>query len=161
MKSDRKIQQEVIDGIQSEPALNTAEISVAVTRGAVTLRGNVFSLVQKNLAICAAKCVNDVKAIALDLHVQPLPGEKTDDTDIAASIVDILTWDTSLCDEHIRAIVDNGRVILEGEVRDQSKKEAVASAVNCIQDIRNISNRIIVKPEPNKLSDNEQRNNTP
>ncbi|MFA6060346.1 MAG: BON domain-containing protein [Taibaiella sp.] len=47
MKSDKKIQQDVIAELQWEPVLNATEIGVAVKDGVVTLSGHVGSYTQK------------------------------------------------------------------------------------------------------------------
>jgi osmotically-inducible protein OsmY len=64
MKSDLQLQQDVMDELLWEPALEAAEIGVSVKEGVVTLSGNVNSYSKKLAAEKAAKRVKDELVIA-------------------------------------------------------------------------------------------------
>jgi osmotically-inducible protein OsmY len=68
MKSDRALQQDVMDELEFEPSLNAAHIGVTARDGVVTLTGFVESLPEKFAAERAAARVRDVKAIAEELE---------------------------------------------------------------------------------------------
>ncbi|MFA6059153.1 MAG: BON domain-containing protein [Taibaiella sp.] len=150
MKSDKKIQQDVIAELQWEPVLNATEIGVAVKDGVVTLSGHVGSYTQKRQAETATKRVRDVKAVAIDLDVQLSTEDNSNDTEIGTAIVDAFRWNTLVPDEKIKAKVENGWITLEGEVEWQYQKEAAYNAVNFLRGIKGVSNLIMVKPAISK-----------
>ena len=100
-------------GIRRYP--NPNAIGVAVTDGAVTLTGHVTTYAQKLAAARAAERVEGVKAVANEIKVE-LAGMGRDDADIAAAIARILDWDVQIPEGAVHARVENGWVILAGEV---------------------------------------------
>ncbi len=69
MWSDEKLQCDVIDQLQWEPGVNSADIGVTVKSGVVTLSGEVSSLAKKRAIEKAVKRMPGVKAIALDIEI--------------------------------------------------------------------------------------------
>lgn len=90
-----------------------------------------------------AKRIREVKAIAMDLRVDC--SEVDDDARIAAEIAEAFVWDPRLSGERISVAVDNGWVTLDGEVDDYCGKVAAFNAVNDIEQVKGISNRITVR----------------
>lgn len=150
MKSDKKIQEDVMAELQWEATLNATEIGVAVQHGVVTLSGNVNNYMKKRHAELAAKRVKDVKAVALDINVDLWPEDNSSDTEIAKAIIDAFSWNTLVPDDKIKIKVDHGWVTLEGEVEWQYQKTAAYNAINFLRGIKGISNLIVVKPVINK-----------
>jgi len=159
MKSDKKIQEDVIAELAWEPVLNATEIGVAVKGGVVTLSGNVSSYTKKRQAELAAKRVRDVKAVAVDINIDLFPEDNSNDTELGAAIVDAFTWNTLIPVEKIKVRVENNWVTLEGEVEWQYQREAAYNAVNFLRGVKGISNLITVKPAINKaiVKDNIKR----
>lgn len=151
MKSDKKIQEDVMSELLWEPTLSAAEIGVAVKEGVVTLSGNVSNYMKKRQAELAAKRVKDVKAVAVDIVVDLWPEDNNNDTEIATAIVDAFRWNTLVPDDKIKVKVDNHWVTLEGEVEWQYQKTAAYNAINSLRGIKGISNLIVVKPIINKV----------
>ena len=71
MKSDMQLQSDVLDELTWDPAVNAAQIRVEVKDGLVTLAGCVESFAEKWAADSAAKRVSGVKALALEIRVEP------------------------------------------------------------------------------------------
>ena len=97
---------------------------MAVTDGAVTLTGYAATYAQKLAAARAAERVEGVKAVANEIKVE-LAAMGRDDADIAAAIARILDWDVQIPEGTVHARVENGWVILAGEVggpRDRTGK---------------------------------------
>ncbi|WP_118953485.1 BON domain-containing protein [Taibaiella helva] len=151
MKSDKKIQEDVMAELQWEPMLNAAEIGVAVNSGVVTLSGNVSSYMKKRQAELAAKRVKDVRAVAIDINVDLWPEDNSNDTEIGTAIVDVFRWNALVPDDKIQTKVENCWVTLEGEVEWQYQKTAAYDAVNPLRGIKGISNLIHVKPAADKV----------
>ncbi len=147
MEKDEIIQKNVLEELKWEPAVNAAEIGVAVNDGIVTLSGSVNYYPEKMAAEAAAKRVRGVRGIALDIQVQ-LDHLEVSDTSIAESVVRAMEWSTNVPDDRIRVHVDNGWVSLEGEVDRLYDKEAVEEVLGNISGIRGITNKIRVRPAP-------------
>jgi osmotically-inducible protein OsmY len=150
MKSDMRIQEDVMAELKWEPTLSASEIGVAVHAGVVTLSGNVSSYMKKTQAEKAAKRVKDVKAVAVDINVDLWPEDNSNDTETATAIVDAFRWNTLVPDDKIKVRVENGWVTLEGEVEWQYQKTAAYYAINALRGIKGISNQILVKPAINR-----------
>jgi len=71
MKSDMQLQSDVLDELNWDPAVNAAQIRVEVKDGLVTLAGRVESFAEKSAAEWAAKRVSGVKALAVEIRVEP------------------------------------------------------------------------------------------
>lgn len=146
MKTDLDIQKDVMDELKWEPMLNPSEIGVAVKDGVVTLTGTVSNYAKKFAAENATGRVKGVKAVAEELVVQLGEGDKLTDTEVAASILNTLRWNTIIPDEQIKIKVSDGRVDLSGEVDWNFQKEAVMNAIRGLKGVKTVSNEIAVKP---------------
>ena len=151
MKTDALIQQDGMDELKWEPALNATEIGVAVHNGVVTLSGYVNSYAKKFAAERAAWRVKGVKAVAEELEIR-LPGDsRVPDEEIADSIVRTLKWNTAIPDERTKVKVTGGWVYLEGEVDWNFQKEAAFNAVRHLKGVTGVTNLIAVKPRVNTV----------
>ncbi|GAB2984108.1 BON domain-containing protein [Mucilaginibacter puniceus] len=146
MKTDSKIQQDVIDELQWEPILNAAEIGVTVHNGVVTLSGYVSNYGKKFAAEKATWRVKGVKAVAEELEVRLAKSDKLTDSEIAESIVRTLKSHTSIPDERIKIKVTDGSVTVEGEVDWNYQKESAINSIRHLKGVKWINNFITVKP---------------
>lgn len=147
MKTDIQIQEDVIEQLQWEPAIDAAEIGVGVRNGVVTLSGKVDTYLKKILAEKAARKVSGVKAVAEDIQVGPLPGYQRTDTEIAEAVVNALKWNSNVPDEKIRIKVDAGVVTLDGEVKFDFQRVAARDAVEKLYGVVRVNNFISVIPK--------------
>ena len=145
MKSDLKIQKDVMEQLLWEPFLNASQIGVAVKNGIVTLSGQVDSYSKKLTAENAAKKVAGVKAIAEDIQIGVMPLFKTD-TEIAEAIVKALKWNSAVEEDQIKIKVENGDVVLEGEVEWEYQRTSAEATVEKLNGVRLVTNLIAVKP---------------
>lgn len=145
MKTDEKIQQDVIEQIKWNPQLNASEIGVAVKNGVVTLSGQVDTYQKKLLAEKEVRKVSGVKAIAEDIHVGLSATNKKTDTEIAEAVVNALKWHTSIPHENIQVKVEDGFVTLEGEVEWEFQRESAKNAVVSLAGVRSVINTIKLK----------------
>jgi osmotically-inducible protein OsmY len=146
MKTDSQIQKDVMDQLKWEPFLNAAGIGVAVTKGIVTLSGQVDSYAKKIAAEKAAKRVAGVKAIAEDVQIGVSPVFKKTDTEIAEAVLNALTWHTAVQEEKIKIKVEEGVVTLEGEVEWEYQRTNAKSAIENLTGVRGVYNLITLKP---------------
>lgn len=147
MKTDLQLQQDVLEELKFEPSIREAEIGVATKDGVVTLTGFVDSYVERYSAERAAERVGGVRAVADDIRVK-LPGtHQRTDTEIAHAAVNSMRWDIQVPDDKIKTSVDDGWIVLEGEVEWQYQKWAAEGAVRNLTGVKGVSNLIAVKPK--------------
>ncbi len=147
MWTDEKLQCDVIEQLQWEPSVNSADVGVTVKSGVVTLSGKVNSLAKKRAIEKAVKRIPGVKAIALDIEIE-IPGcSARTDSDIALAAENVLKWDVLVPHNQITIIVFNGFITLEGEVDQYFQKEAAEHAVSRLAGVRGVDNLIVVNPK--------------
>ncbi|WP_127127416.1 BON domain-containing protein [Pseudoflavitalea rhizosphaerae] len=147
MKTDVQIQQDVIDQLKWEPALNAAEIGVSVKNGVVTLSGIVDTFYKKIMAEQAANKVLGVRAVAEDLQVGVSPAFHRTDAEIADFVVKALKWNTAVPEEKIKVKVEDGVVTLNGEVDWEYQRSMAKTALESIAGIKKINNYVSVNPK--------------
>ena len=146
MRSDSDIKRDVEEELTWEPNLDPTDIAVAVKNGVVTLTGFVRSYAHKFTAERAAKRVAGVVGLANDLEVR-LPGAaERPDPDIARDVVANLKIWLPNSWEHIKTVVKNGWVTLEGEVEWNYQREYAERAVRWVKGVKRVSNLIRLKP---------------
>jgi osmotically-inducible protein OsmY len=142
MLSDLELQQNVVDELEWEPAVNAAHIGVTANKGVVTLTGFVASYAEKLAAERAARRVKGVKAIAEEIEVRLPSDTKHADDEIAARAVNILKWQVGFPAERIAVKVEKGIVTLSGEVEWQFQKSDAEAAVHKLSGVVGIANQI-------------------
>jgi osmotically-inducible protein OsmY len=154
MKTDEQLRTDVISELQWNPRIKSRQIGVIVKDGAVTLTGMVETLADKRSADLAAKNVKGVRAVADDIEVK-LPAQmRRSDEGIAEQAARLLTWYSSLRDMDVQAEVDNGHVILTGDVDFLYQKEIAAERIAELEGVIGVSNKITVRPP--KIADTRE-----
>lgn len=142
-KTDRQIQQDVMEELTFDPSVSSENIGVAVNEGVVTLSGSVPSFGEKYAAEKATFRVAGVKAVAEEIEVK-LPGSKIrTDLDIAKAAVNALEWRTTV-PATVQVAVENGRVILRGHVKWDYQREACTEAVRYLNGVKSVVNHISI-----------------
>jgi osmotically-inducible protein OsmY len=146
MRADSDIKRDVEEELKWEPNVDATDIAVAVKNGVVTLTGFVRSYAHKLAAERAAKSVAGVVGLANDLEVR-LPGvDQKPDPDIAREVAAELKVWLPASWEHIKPVVENGWVTLEGEVEANYQRDSAERAVRWIKGVKSVSNLIRLKP---------------
>ena len=148
MRTDMELRDDVLAEIEWEPSVEGARIGVTAHDGVVTLSGQVGGYLGKTEAIKAAKRVAGVTAIADELEISWASEAGTSDTDVAESVHRALTANLSVPKNSVKAIVDEGRVTLEGEVKWQFQRAAAERAVESLRGVRSVANAVRVVPAP-------------
>lgn len=146
MRSDSELERDVKEELKWNPDLDSTDIGVSVSKGVVTLTGFVKSYFDRVEAETAAKRVAGVVGVANDIEVRLPNFDERPDPEIARDAVSVLRAQLPLSSEHIKVIVKNGEVILEGEVEWQIQKHAAENAVRRIKGVKNVVNTIQLKP---------------
>lgn len=147
MKTDIQSQQDVINELKWDPKVNAAHIGVEAKDGVITLSGHVSNYLEKWEAETAAKRVSGVKAIAIDLEVILANSNKKDDSQLALDVANAIKSNTYHLDSMIKAMVEDGIVTLTCEVEWQFQKIATVNAIKDISGIKEIHNKITLKPK--------------
>lgn len=145
MRTDVEIKDDVLDELAWQPGIDETQIGVIVEDGVVTLSGVVDSYSKKLAAEKAVKRVNGVRAIAEDIDVKYGISYKKTDKEIAKAAAKALEWDASVPDEDIKVKVEDGWVILSGEVTWDYQKKAAKKAVGNLLGVKKVSNNITLK----------------
>jgi osmotically-inducible protein OsmY len=144
-KTDVELQRDVIDELRWDPRVDTAEIGVAVRDGVVTLTGTVDTNAKKYAAIHTAERIAGVRAIAEDLEVKLPSALRRSDTDVAHAAVNALKWNIEVPDDRVKVRVDDGWIILEGEVDWQYERLAAEDSVRWLNGVRGVTNSVKIK----------------
>src|ERR1700687_5730810 len=146
MKTDKQLQQDVLDELVWEPSVDAAEIGVSVENGVVILNGTVKSLAEKWTAERVSQRVEGVRAVTDELVVKVAGDDQHTDLDIAQAAVIALDWNTSVPRKQIKVLVENGWVTLDGSVEYHFQKEAAESAMRNLKSVKGVHNMIAIKP---------------
>jgi osmotically-inducible protein OsmY len=152
MPTDTSVQEAVLAELRWDPIIASTYIGVAVKDGIVTLTGHVQSLAEKHAVEEAARRVRGVKAIAGEIEVRlPFENVRADD-DIAAAIIERLSWDAVVPRDAIKPVVENGWVTLTGEVDWSYQRDAAIRDVSRLYGVVGVTDRITVKRKVNPRS---------
>jgi osmotically-inducible protein OsmY len=146
METDIELRDDVLAEIEWEPAVEGAEIGVAAHDGVITLSGKVATYLERTLALQAAKRVAGVTAIADEMEVAWSAEALDSDTTIAESIHRGLDTNLSVPQGSVQAIVNEGRVTLEGSVKWPYQRRAAEQTVESLRGVRSVANLVHVAP---------------
>jgi osmotically-inducible protein OsmY len=144
MKTDSKLQADVLEELAWDPSVDHAHIGVAVNNGVVSLSGHVQSYGAKLNAERATKRVHGVHAIAEEIKVH-YPFAKPTDDEIARRILDMFAWDISIPDEQLTVKVEGGFVTLTGQVEWFYQGQGAAALAGRVGGVTGVSNQITVR----------------
>jgi len=144
MKTNRELQDAVIDELRWEPRVDASAIGVSAKAGSVTLTGHASSYTQKLDAVRAAERVDGVTAVADELEVH-LSGDPRDDADVAKAIADALKW-SSTVPTTVHAEVTSGWVNLTGKVDWSYQRDDAFAIVQGVKGVMSVTNLVTLKP---------------
>ncbi|HWG09907.1 MAG TPA: BON domain-containing protein [Rhodanobacteraceae bacterium] len=146
MKTDKDLQQDVIDELDWDPTIEAERIGVEVHDGVVTLAGHVTSYAQKWRAEEAAQRVQGVKGVIAELKVE-IPGiDKRPDEELVRAARLALIWNASVPVDAVKVLVENGWLTLSGGVEWAYQKQSAETAVRDLVGIKGVVNLIELKP---------------
>ena len=145
MRTDKELQESVVQALDWEPSVNAAQIGVTVQQGVITLAGRVGTLREKWMAEKAARHVWGVRAVANELAVVPEGASVRSDTSIAFAAVNALSWNSAIPPDLIQVTVRDGWVTLNGTVPWQYQRAAAEKAIEHLHGVKGVANAIVVK----------------
>jgi osmotically-inducible protein OsmY len=147
-KTDSQLQHDVMAELEWEPAVDHADIGVAVNNGVVTLSGYVKNFTEKLAAEKAVRRVAGVRAIAEEIKVRLASDSKLADHEIAKRIVDMIAWTVSIPNDVVKVKVEHGWVTLSGTVDWYFQSNEARKAAAKVSGVIGVSNLIEVKQHP-------------
>lgn len=154
--TDKQLRLDIIDELDFEPSIDSAEIGVAVDQGVVTLTGHVRSYSEKVTTLEIVEKVLGVRAIADQIEVRPIGAHIMADDEIAKRIANSLQWNTSVPEDKIHVTVAQGRVTLEGDVEWRYQADAATRAIGRLKGVTGINNHLKVRPTVNAADVSER-----
>ena len=155
--TDMNLRQDIIDELDFEPRVNSAQIGVAVKDGVVTLTGWVDNYTKKWVAERAAHRVRGVAAVANEIEIRLSTTAERTDTDIAVAAKQALAHAELVPEQKIEVTVSKGLVTLKGEVEWQYQRLEAEHAVRGLTGVRGVTNLIMVKARPQLSPDEVKR----
>jgi osmotically-inducible protein OsmY len=146
MRSDIDIKRDVEAELRSNPDIDATDIAVAVKNGVVTLTGYVRSYLQKWEAERTAKRVAGVVAVANDIEVRLPIFNQRPDPEIARDAIAAIQNRLPYSGDHIRFVVRDGWVTLEGTVEWNYQRERAEEAVRSLRGVKGVTNLIQLQP---------------
>ena len=146
MKTDAQLKHDIEAELQWEPSISPAHVGVAVNKGIVTLTGHLDTFAEKFAIERVVSRVSGVQAVAVELDVKLAAAHMRSDTDVAASVEEVLRWNTMVPVDQLRVKVENGCVTLSGEVAWDFERRAAENAVHAIKGVRSVINVILLRP---------------
>ena len=137
IRPDEDIRKDILMALLNDPATTSYQVAVSVTKGTVTLTGEVGSMAESRLAQRVAEAVKGVKDTRNELVVNY--GGKRTDPEISADVQAVLHWDIWLDGLPIQVAVHNGRVKLTGTVdsavqKSRAEQDAAVNGVLAVDD---------------------------
>ncbi|MCR9294454.1 MAG: BON domain-containing protein [bacterium] len=139
---DAELPQVIQQELAIDPSLDVSKINVAASDGEIRLSGTVASFQQRRSAARLARMVVGVSSVDNQLQVA---AANRSDGDIQAEAKFILESDSLLSTQPIEVQVDQGTVVLSGQVGDLASRIHAGRIVGRIRGVRSIANRIEVK----------------
>jgi osmotically-inducible protein OsmY len=146
MKTDLELKRDVEEELRFNPDIDATDIAVAVKNGVVTLSGFVRSYSQKWEAERTAKRVIGVTGIANDIEVRLPVFNQRPDPEIARDAVSAISAELPYSSEHIRVVVREGWITLEGQVDWNYARERAEAAVRRVRGCKGVTNSIQISP---------------
>ncbi len=144
MKTDAQLYEDIMAKLKFEPSLDASNITVAIDGKVVTLGGKVSSLLEKHAAERAVKNIAGVKGVANELEVELASRYRVSDAAIANAAVNALEWNSALPQDQIKVSVEDGRVILTGNVDWWYQREAADKAIRRLAGVKSLNNQILI-----------------
>jgi osmotically-inducible protein OsmY len=146
MNDPNDIRDTVTDDLTFDPDVDASGITVENQDGEVTLAGSVPSYPQYIEAAAVARRVAGVEDVRNYLTVVLPPGDRRDDSWLAAAANDALTLGRSVA-AGVEATANNGDITLTGAVRREAERAEAEALIAGLTGVRGVTNDIEIDDE--------------
>jgi osmotically-inducible protein OsmY len=143
-RTDADLAAAVVNALRWDAAIPADKVDVTVSKGWVTLKGEVDYYFQKIDAECDSRRISGVKGVTNLITVKPHPLP----SDLKQSIEKALIRHAELDAKNITVEVQGSKVILRGTVRSYVEKQAAEDTAWSAPGVTEVDNRIVVSPIP-------------
>lgn len=144
MKTDIKLESDVLKAMTWEPLLRMEKIRVMAKNGVITLTGKVESFIKKTEAESVAKKRRGVVAVVNDIEIQLDSQATKQDHDIAADLREAFRANWDISDDKITISVENGWITMTGDLEWSYQKDAAQAATRQIKGVTGLTNAITI-----------------
>ena len=144
MKTDIKLESDVLKAMTWEPLLRMEKIRVMAKNGVITLTGKVESFIKKTEAESVAKKRRGVVAVVNDIEIQLDSQATKQDHDIAADLREAFRANWDISDDKITISVENGWITMTGDLEWSYQKDAAQAATRKIKGVTGLTNAITI-----------------
>lgn len=138
-----KVLQRNVDNTLASAGLENA--GSRVDRGVASLLGSVASPVENSQAIELAEQVEGIKQVISNLRIGEI-GQREDDIKLASNVVFAVSQNPAVRPMDLQVRVDNGFVMLTGEVPDQKMIAIITQTAELVPGVLEVDNRFTVRP---------------
>lgn len=139
---DEHLRSAVMDVLTDDPDLAAASIEVEVQAGTVRLRGAVPTYWERELARSITVTLPGVRGLVNELVVVPTGSH--DDEEIARQVAASLARNRHVDLDAVDVSVADGRVVLDGHVRDEAVHDQVLDAARYTEGVTGIEDRLMI-----------------
>lgn len=152
--SDAWLGAKVKADLMTHPGLNPEKTDVFVSKGIITLRGQVDSKAQRDLTEEYTKKVKGVKDVVNDITIAGAAGnkpqassQKIDDASITAQVNTALASNRSTSDLDATVETYYGIVSVQGIADNQAQKDLVTKIITDIAGVKGVNNELSIEEE--------------
>lgn len=142
---DKELQRVVEAQLHSDRTLEPANITITVRDRVVTLGGFARSFRQRRRVVAAVEKVSGIAAIVNGIEVRVPILHRRPDPEIARDVVETLRLELPDAAENLKVTVDDGFVVIEGEVDSDFDREEAELAIRLQPGVKGTRNLIRLK----------------
>jgi osmotically-inducible protein OsmY len=142
---DKELQRVVEAQLHSDRTLEPANITITVRDSVVTLGGFARSFRQRRRVVAAVEKVSGIAAIVNGIEVRVPILHRRPDPEIARDVVETLRLELPDAAENLKVTVDDGFVVIEGEVDSDFDREEAELAIRLQPGVKGTRNLIRLK----------------
>jgi osmotically-inducible protein OsmY len=141
-RTDTDIAQATVNALQWNTSVPTDRVSVAVSNGWITLKGNLDWQYQKDAAARAVRDLIGVRGVTNNVIVQP----RVKSVDVRDKIEAAFKRSAEIDARRIAVTAEDGKVILNGNVRSWAERQEAERAAWAAPGVTQVDDRLSITP---------------